>query len=424
MTPRSSTGAGRPSRDEAQPTAPAEPAAEGARPEPAPPPPRRRRALLAVAGIAAVVVLGVLVYVLLHAGEESTDDAQVDADVVALAARVAGLVVAVPIGANQPVKQGDLVLRLDDRDYQARLEQASGELESARAQADAADAQVAVAEAAARGSLTQAEAGLAGSNRSVAGARDQLQLARANLGSRETDLKLAETNLRRAQELAQAEALPPQQLDQVQAQFESAEAGVEAARAAVNVADQALRRALAQVGESRGRVAVSRPVEASIAAARASAAFQHARVKSAEAAQALARLNLEWTRVVAPADGVVSGISSFVGAFVGIGQNVAQLVPDRKYVTANFKETQVGKMGVGQAADVAVDTYGRKIAGKVESLAGGTGARFSLFPPDNAAGNFVKVAQRIPVRIALDGVPADMVLRAGQSVVVTVHVGK
>jgi membrane fusion protein (multidrug efflux system) len=178
------------------------------------------------------------------------------------------------------------------------------------------------------------------------------------------------------------------------------------------------------VGESRGRVIVSRPVEANIAAARASAAFQHARVRSAEAAVALARLNLEWTQLAAPDDGVVSAITSHAGAFVGVGQNVAQFVPGGKYVTANFKETQVGKMRPGQKVDVAVDTYGRTIAGKVESLSGGTGARFSLLPPDNAAGNFVKVAQRIPVRIALDAVPAGMVLRAGQSVVVTVHVGR
>jgi membrane fusion protein (multidrug efflux system) len=333
-------------------------------------------------------------------------------------------VAAVPIGTNQPVRKGDLVLRLEDRDYRARLEQATAELDSARAQADAADAQVDVAEAAARGSLTQAEAGLAGSTRSVAGARDQLEAARATLANREADLKLADTNLRRARELHEQEAIPTQQLDQAQNQFDAAKAGVEGARAAVSAADQQLRRNLAQVSESKGRVIVSRPVEANIAAARASSAFQHARVRSAEAAVALARLNLEWTALLAPDDGVVSAISSHVGAFVGVGQNVAQFVPDQKYVTANFKETQVGKMRVGQKVDVAVDTYGRTITGKVESLSAGTGARFSLLPPDNAAGNFVKVAQRIPVRIALDAVPAGMVLRAGQSVVVTVHVGK
>ena len=188
-------------------------------------------------------------------------------------------------------------------------------------------------------------------------------------------------------------------------------------------ADQ-LRRSQAQVNEAEGRVVVNRPVDASIAAARANAAYQHARVRSAEATLALANLNLEWTRIVAPDDGTVSRITAHPGALLGVGQTVAQFVPVKKYVTANFKETQVGKMHPGQAADVDVDTYGKTIHGKVESLSGGTGARFSLFPPDNATGNFVKVAQRIPVRIALDAVPSSMVLRAGQSVVVTVHVNQ
>ena len=411
-----------PSRAEAQPSAanngeaPAKPARA--------PPWKKRRSLLIVGGIAAVVVLGVLVYLLLNRGKEGTDDAQIDADVVPLAPRVAGQVAAVPVVENQPVKKGDLVLQLDDRDYQARLAQASAEVESARAQADAADSQAAVAEAAARGSLTQAEANLLGSNRSVDSSRAQLEQARANLFSREADLKLADVNLRRARELQKGGSIPQAQVDQTQAQYDAARAGREAARASVTAADEQLRRAEAQVGESKGRVAVSRPVEANIASARANAAYQHARLKSAEAALTLARLNLDWTRIVAPDDGIVSGITGHPAAFVGVGQTVAQFVPEKKYVTANFKETQVAKMRVGQRADVGVDTYGRTVGGKVESLSAGTGARFSLLPAENATGNFVKIAQRIPVRIALDGVPSGMTLRAGQSVIVTVHVSE
>jgi len=385
---------------------------------------KRRRALMIVGGIAAAVILGVLLYLLLHAGKEGTDDAQVDADVVPLAPRVAGQVAAVPVAENQAVKKGELIVQLDDRDYQARLAQASAELDSVRAQADAADAQVAVAEASARGSLTQAQANLIGTNRSVSGSRAQLEQARANLISRQADLNLAELNLQRAHELQKANAIPQQQVDQFQAQYDSGKAGVEAAQANVSAAGDQFRRSQAQVNEAEGRVVVSQPVDANIAAARANSVYQHARVKSSEAALALANLNLEWTRVIAPDDGVVSRITSHPGAFLAVGQTVAEFVPNRKYVTANYKETQVGKMHPGQTADVAVDTYGRTLRGKVESLSGGTGARFSLLPPDNATGNFVKVAQRIPVRIALDGVPANMVLRAGQSVVVTVHVNE
>jgi len=405
---------------------PPRPAAEENHPPEAQPswPKRRRRSLLIIGGIAAALILGVLIYRLITAGKEGTDDAQVDADVVPLAPRVAGQVIAVQVVENQAVKGGEVVLQIDDQDYQARLAQASGELESARAQAGAADAQVAVAEAAARGALTAAQANLAGSNRSVSSARAQLEQARANLVSRRAELKLAEVNLQRARDLKKVAATPQQQVDQAQAQHDSARAGVEAAQASVDAADQELRRTQAQVSESEGRVVVSRPVDANIAAARSNAAYQHARVKSAEAALVLATLNLEWTRVLAPEDGVVSRITSYPGAFLAVGQTVAQFVPTRKYVTANFKETQVGRMRAGQTADVQVDTYGQTIHGKVESLAGGTGARFSLLPPDNATGNFVKVAQRIPVRISLDGVPSGMDLRAGQSVEVTVHVAE
>ena len=412
--------AARPSRGEAQPST-AEHGDHSSKPARTPPW-KKRRPLLIVVGIAAVVVLGGVVYLLANAGKEGTDDAQIDADVVALAPRVAGQVAAVAIVESQAVKNGDLILQLDDRDYQVRLAQASAEVESARALADAADSQMAVAEAAARGSLTQAESNLLGSTRSVASARAQLEQARATLVSRDAELKLAEVNLRRARELRRGGAIAQQQLDQIQAQYDSAKAGKEAAQASVEAADEQLRRAEAQVGESKGRVAASRPVDANIAASRANAAYQHARLRSAEAGLTLARLNLEWTRIVAPDDGVVSGITAHPAAFVAVGQNVAQFVPEKKYVTANFKETQVAKMHVGQRADVDVDTYGRTLRGTVESLSGGTGARFSLLPPDNASGNFVKVAQRIPVRIALDGVPAGMTLRAGQSVNVTIHV--
>ncbi len=385
---------------------------------------KKRRALRIIGGVAAVVVLGVLLYLLLNAGKESTDDAQIDADVVPLAPHVAGLVAAVPVVENQTVKKGDLVLRLDDRDYQARVAQASAELDSVRAQAQAAEAQVAVVVASARGSLTQAEASLVGSNRSVSGARAQLEQARATLVSRQADLELARSNIERAHELQKASAIPEQQVDQAQAQFASAQAGVTAAQAAVTAAADQLRRTQAQVNEAEGRLVVSRPVDASIAAAQANAAYQQARVRSSEAALALANLNLEWTRIVAPDDGTVSRITAHPGALLSTGQTVAQFVPVRKYVTANFKETQIGKIHPGQPVDVDVDTYGKTVHGKVESLSGGTGARFSLFPPDNATGNFVKVAQRIPVRIALDAVPSSMDLRAGQSVMVTVHVNQ
>jgi membrane fusion protein, multidrug efflux system len=371
--------------------------------------------------IAGVILLGALVFFLLGVGKESTDDAQVDADVVALAPRVSGQVASVLIADNQQVKKGDAVLQLDDSDYLARVLQAQAELESIKAQSDAADAQAAVAEAGARGGLSQAEASLSGSGRSVSNARAQVEQARATLVSRQADFKLADTNVQRARSLLKENAIAQQQADQYQAAYESAKASVEAAQASVTAADEQLRRNQAQVTEAEGRLVVSRPVDALIAAARANSAYQHARVKSAEATLALANLNLLWTKVVAPADGVVSRLTAHPGAMLAAGQTVASFVPDKKYVVANFKETQVGKMRPGLKAEMSVDGYGKRLSGKVESLAGGTGARFSLLPPDNASGNFVKITQRIPVRISLDAVPAEMVLRAGQSVEAVVY---
>src|SRR5271166_5946955 len=199
-----------------------------------------------IAMVAGAVVLGVLVVVLLGLGKESTDDAQVDADVVPLAPRVSGQVVKVSVADNQPVKKGDLVLQLDDADYQAKVLQAQAELDSARAQADAADAQAAVAEAGARGGLSQAEASLTGTNRSVSNARAQVEQARATLLSRRADFKLAETNVQRARSLLKDNAIAQQQADQYFATFDSAKAGVEAAQANVTAAEEQLRRSEAQ----------------------------------------------------------------------------------------------------------------------------------------------------------------------------------
>ncbi|MGO8969394.1 MAG: HlyD family secretion protein [Myxococcaceae bacterium] len=374
--------------------------------------------------VAGAVVLGVLVVLLLGLGKESTDDAQVDADVVPLGLRVGGQVLKVAVAENQHVKQGDLILQLDDSDYLAKVQQSQAELDSTSAQADAADAQAAVAVAGAHGGLSQAEASLTGTNRAVSNARAQVEQARATLISRQADLKLAETNVQRARLLLKDNAIPQQQADQYFATYSSAKAGVDAAQASVTASEEQLLRTQSQVTEAEGRLVVTRPVDALIAAAQANAAYQHARVKSAEAVLTLANLNLAWTRLLSPGDGIVSRLTAYPGAIVSAGQTVASFVPDKKYIVANFKETQVAKMHPGQRADVSIDGTGKTLSGKVESLAGGTGSRFSLLPPDNATGNFVKITQRIPVRIALDSVPAGLDLRAGQSVEATVHVNE
>ena len=389
------------------------------------PPTRGRRGYLIVAGFTAVIGLGVAGYLFLTAGVESTDDAQVAADVVPIGLRVGGLVTKVFVKENQLVKTGDPLAEIDDADYVAREKQAEAELATAEAQANAADAQVQVVEATSKGGLASARAMVSGSSAGVGSALAQAQSAKASLDRAEIDSKKAKIDLDRTRELRAVNAVPPQSLDNAQAVYDSAMAAVSQAKAQLAVAGQARATALAQVGEAEGKLSQSTPVEAQIDSARAQAALAHAKYASAKAQLDLAKLQVVYTKVTAPADGLASRLTVHPGQLVTVGQPVIQLVPTLTYVVANFKETQVGKMRPGQPAEAAVDAYGgRKFKGKVESISGGTGASFSLLPADNATGNFVKVVQRVPVRIAWDNLPADVPMRAGLSADVTVEVGK
>lgn len=391
----------------------------------APPQKKGRKGYLAVGGVAALLGIAGGVYVLLTAGRQNTDDAQVSADVVPVGLRVGGLVTKVFIKENQLVKQGDPLAEIDDADYAAREKQAEAELATADAQAKAADAQVEVVEATSRGGLATAKAMVSGSSAGVGSALAQAESARASLERAEVDAKKAQLDLDRAKELRAANAVPPQTLDNAQAAFDSARAAVSQARAQLAFAEQARGTALAQVGEAQGRLSQSTPVQAQIDSARAQAALAHAKYDSAKAQLDLAKLQLSYTKVLSPADGLASRLTVHPGQLVAIGQPVIQLVPVLTYVVANFKETQVGEMRPGQNAEVEVDAYpGRKLHGKVESISGGTGASFSLLPADNATGNFVKVVQRVPVRIVWENLPAETPMRAGLSADVTVQVGK
>jgi membrane fusion protein (multidrug efflux system) len=332
--------------------------------EEGPPPanaPRGRRRLLpwALALVALVAAAAVGARAYLTRGEESTDDAQVEADVVALAPRIGGAVAEVLVADNAHVVAGQPLLRLDDADLRARVRQADAELATARAQALAAEAQV--------------------------------QAARATVSRSEAEAAKAQLDLQRAEALKQGDAIATQNYEATRTQSETARAGAGANHA-------------------------------QYAGALASLELARARIQAAQAAADLARLQASYAVVKAPADGVVSRLAARAGQIVQPGQNLGQLVPDRTYVVANFKETQTGGLRPGQKVDVTLDAYpGRTLAGTVESLSAGTGARFALLPPDNASGNFVKVVERVPVRITLVTPPADLPLRAGLSADVTVH---
>ena len=384
------------------------------------PAPKNARRPFAILGIVALVFLvGIGGYLLLTAGEVDTDDAQVAADVVPIGTRVAGQVVKVAIVENQRVKKGDLLVQIDDADYQAKLEEAQAGEGIAEAQAQAADAQVLVVQATSKGGLASARAMYSGSSVGVSTAAAQASLERAQAEARKAD-----NDLRRAKELRAENAVTEERLDNAKVAYDAAQAALAQAKAQVAVAEEARRGARAMVSEAQGRLTQSAPIDSKIAAARAQADLAHARVKSAQAAVELARLQLSYTKILAPADGLASKLTVHEGQLVGVGQPVIQLVPIETYLVANFKETQIGKMRPGQPAEIEVDALpGKKFEGKVESLSGGTGASFSLLPADNATGNYVKVVQRVPVRIGWVHPPTEMILRAGLSATVTVKVG-
>ncbi len=384
-----------------------------------------KRPFLVLGAVVAVALAAYGGYVLLTAGRESTDDAQVAADVVPVSARVGGQVLHVAIQENQRVKKGDPIATIDDADYKAKVKQAEAELASSHAQKAQADAQVSIVTATSTGTLSSAKAAYSGSNVGVASADAQVAAAQAAIVRAEADVKKSDADLKRAQELRAANAAPQEMLDNAQSAHDFAQASLAQAKAQLLAAQEGKRGAIARVSEAAGKVAQSAPIDAQIAAAHAQADLASARVASAEAALDLAKLQLSYTQITAPADGIASKLGVHDGQLVAPGQQVVQIVPTTTYVLANFKETQVGRMRPGQEAKIEVDAYPhRTFAGKVESISGGTGASFSLLPADNASGNFVKVVQRVPVRIAWVNPPTDVALRAGLSVDAEVEVGQ
>ncbi len=383
---------------------------------------RRPFAILAIVVLLGLSGLGV--YMLVTAGQVSTDDAQVDADVVPLAPRIGGAVRKLLVAENQRVKAGQLLLQLDDADEKARVDQAEADLAVAQAQVEAAEAQEQVVTASATGGLHSAKAQVSSSQVDVQSAESRIKVARAELEHAQANARKSGLDLARIQQLRAGNAIAQDQLDSAQAADDSARAALSQAEAALAAAEDAKRGAVSRVAEAQGKLAASTPIEAQISAAHAQAALARARVQSMQAALRLAKLQLSYTQASAPQDGMVSNLSVHEGQLVGAKQPFAELVPDTSYVVANFKETQIGAMHPGDRADVVLDAYpGHHFEGAVESLAGGTGARFSLMPPDNASGNFVKVVQRVPVRIAWK-TPPGVPLRAGLSADVTVFVGK
>jgi membrane fusion protein (multidrug efflux system) len=364
------------------------------------------------------VALGGGTYYARHVGREATDDAQVDGDLVGLPSRTQGVVIRVAFTDNQKVKAGDLLAELDSEPARARLLQAEAALKAAEANATVADADAAIAVRSAKGQKNVASASLSGASAVVAESQNQIAVAQARAAVAAANLKQAEMDLSRARQLLASGAIPQGQVDTAQTAYDGARANADQAKASLDALRSSVQNAQSHVQEASARYDVASDVQAYIDQAQARAAAAHAQAMTAKAARDLAQLDVTYTKILAPQDGIVSKKAVAVGQMVQNGQSIAMLAPTGQlWVTANFKETQLTRMREGQSADIEVDAFpGTHLTGEVESVSAATGARFSLLPPDNATGNYTKVVQRVPVRIKLKSPPAELALRPGMSV--------
>jgi membrane fusion protein (multidrug efflux system) len=399
---------------------------------------RRPRARLA-AFVILIVLIGTGVAIWrYYAVRESTDDAQIDGRVTPIAPRVGGTVLAVPVTDNQEVQTGTVLLQIDPRDYQVSLQRAQADLADAEAAWQGARSGVPITATTTAGQITTAGANVERAQAGASAAANEVDAARARLASIQARLREATANslkaardLERMKQLVAKDEISQQQYDATAAAAEAAKASVDAAQAAVAEAERGVAVAQSRQEQARNmleqahadlRTARTAPDQVIITRARASSA--EARVAMAAAALEQAKLNLAYTTLTAPVHGVVSKKSVEVGQTVQPGQPLMAVVPlDDIWVTANFKETELRDMRVGQLVYVKVDAYGRTYRARVQSIAAATGARFSLLPPENATGNYVKVVQRVPVKIVFEnGQDSERMLRPGMSVVATVMI--
>lgn len=350
---------------------------------------------------------------------ESTDDAQVDGDIYAVTSRIEGSVKAVYVQDNQQVKQGQLLVELDPRDYEVALEQAKAALSESQTQVAVARPNVPITSVSTETTLSTAATDIAGARATVAAARRDYDSDVADVRSAEADNVKAQADLARYKQLVSKDEISQQQYDQAEAAAKSAAANVDAKRATAEAQERTIEEAEARLEQAQTRqVEAQRNRPQQIAIQNATVRSRQATADRQKAIVDQAELNLSYTKIVAPVDGVIGKKNAEPGQQVSPGQQLMADVPlNDIWITANFKETQLKRMHPGQRATIHVDAYDRDYNGYVESLAGASGARFSLLPPENATGNYVKVVQRLPVRIRLNqGEDRNHQLRPGMSV--------
>jgi len=352
---------------------------------------RKKKAMIVFAVLAIVGALSVFFYMRYKSTHISTDDAFIDGHIHTIAPKISGTVKSIYVDSNQYVKAGDILVEITPADYEVKENEAVSAVNAEKAK------------------LAEREAGIDASRKMLAELAAKIGAAKANLQLQEANLRQAETDIRRAESLFRKEAISKEKYDRTQTAYDVSTSEVKASGELLKQAEVALETQRAVVKQ-----------------AEAAKVTQASLVKQGEAVLDSARLNFGYTKIYAPTDGYVTKKSVEVGNQIQPGQPLMAVVPlNDIYVTANYKETQLEKVRPGQKVDITVDTYpGKVFKGKVDSIMAGTGSVFSLFPPENATGNYVKVVQRIPVKIVFDrDTDPQHVLRMGMSVEPTVVIG-
>ncbi len=370
-----------------------------------------------IIAIVLLLVAGIFVYRYVTSYED-TDDAEIDGHLNSVSARISGHVSKLDVDDYQYVQAGTVVVEIDPADYQAAYDKAKADFENAQAAAAAAGVTVPITSVSTSSQLSASEADVASARAGIAAAKQQFEAAKAQFAQAEANNVKAQNDLVRYKQLVDKQEISQQQYDQAIAVATASAASVNAAQATADAAREQVTQAQDRLlyAEANWRNAQTAPRQMQVIHSRQAEALAEAQLKKAELDQA--ELNLQYTKVVAPVAGVVSNRTVEVGQNVAPGQELMKVIPlNDVWITANFKETQLRHMRVGQPVTIHVDANGRSYRGKVNSIAGASGARFSLLPPENATGNYVKVVQRIPVKIVLDaGENKDQSLRPGMSV--------
>jgi membrane fusion protein, multidrug efflux system len=389
------------------------------------PPRKKGRRRFIIIGVVAVLVVGALLFWWHSTYYEDTDDAQVDGHLIQVSARVAGQVIRVNVEQNQYVQAGTLIAEIDPKDFEVAVQQDEANLESSEANYEAIRVNVPVIGINTSSNLQTAASGLRTSDASVQQTQRQLEAAQAQVQQADANNVKAQLDLKRYTPLVEKDVISKQQFDAAVAAADASKAALLGAKATEIAAEDAVRIARDRVVQSQAELKYAQTAPDQVKIQKAKADQAAAQVEQARAELAQAKLNLGYTRIVAPVNGIITKKSLEVMQNVSVGQNLMTLVSlDDVWITANFKETQLRLMRPGQKVKIHVDAYGRDYDGTVTQIGGATGSVLSLFPPENATGNYVKVVQRIPVRIDLTdrNEDKDHLLRPGLSVEPTVRV--